>query len=205
MVACGLAVGFVVAACSGGSKTATTASVPPVSPTVSSATSSGAPESRGTTSAANFAQYTACLQAHGVAVPSFSPRARPSGSGLPRPTGSFSQPPRATGSRGPGGFGGPDVSGNPSASAALAACASLRPSGGFGGGRGGGNTISAATFAAFKSCMSDQGVPITSTDAQAAIRALDRTDPKTAAALKICQPILGQVARSPVASTSPSS
>ena len=40
--------------------------------------------------------------------------------------------------------------------------------------------------------MSDNGVTITSTDPQTAIRGLDRTDAKTAAALKICQPILGQ-------------
>jgi hypothetical protein len=64
-------------------------------------------------------------------------------------------------------------------------------------------TISATTFAAFKSCMSDNGVTITSTDPQAAVRGLDRTDAKTAAALKICQPILGQGAGAPTPSASP--
>jgi hypothetical protein len=53
--------------------------------------------------------------------------------------------------------------------------------------------------------MSDNGVTITSTDPQAAVRGLDRTDAKTAAALKICQPILGQGAASgaPTPSASP--
>ena len=46
--------------------------------------------------------------------------------------------------------------------------------------------------------MSDNGVAIIATDVQQALRSLDRTDPKTAAALKICQPILGQ-AGSPAA------
>jgi hypothetical protein len=89
---------------------------------------------------------------------------------------------------------------------ALAACASLQPAGGFGGfGPGGGRNISAATFAAFKSCMSDQGVTISTTDPQQATRGLDRNDPKTAAALKVCQPILGQLPKSPLPSSSATS
>ncbi len=39
--------------------------------------------------------------------------------------------------------------------------------------------------------MSDNGVTITVTDPTQAIRSLNRSDAKTAAALKICQPILG--------------
>jgi len=50
--------------------------------------------------------------------------------------------------------------------------------------------------------MSDNGVTITSTDPQTAMRGLDRTDAKTAAALKICQPILGQGAGSSAAAAS---
>ena len=73
----------------------------------------------------------------------------------------------------------------------MQACASLRPQGGFGG-FGGRRQISATTFAAFKSCMTDNGVTITATDPQQGIRGLNRSDPKTAAALKVCQPILGQ-------------
>jgi hypothetical protein len=188
----GVAIGFlalalVVAACAGSkSKTAATASssAPAVSPTVSAAPSSGA--ARGGAGTAAFAAYTACLAQHGVTVPSFSRGARPSGS-FSRPPGGFSRAPGA--SRGPGGggfglFGSP----NPSTSAARAACASLLPAGAVGGGR----TISATTFAAFKSCMSDNGVTITTTNPQQAMQGLNRSDPKTAAALKICQPILGQ-------------
>lgn len=189
-------VAAVVAACSGGTKAASTSSTTPaVSPAVSaspsapaSAAGSGAPGGR---NGADFAAYTACLAQHGVTVPSFSPGARPSGT-FSRPPGGFSRPPGA--SRGPGGGGGFGGFGspNPSTSAARAACASLLPAGAVAGNR----TISATTFAAFKSCMSDNGVTITSTDPQAAVRGLDRADVKTAAALKICQPILGQRAGS---------
>lgn len=191
-------VAMLVAACGGGSSKAsstgsTGSTTPAVSPAVSappspaaSATGSGGPDGR---NGADLEAYRACLQQHGVTLPSFSRSARPSGSfsrppgGFSRPPGDFSGPP---GGAGFGGFGSP----NPSTSAAQAACASLAPAGGFAGGR----TISATTFAAFKSCMSDHGVTITSTDPQAAIRGLDRADAKTAAALKLCQPILGQAA-----------
>jgi len=184
----GVVFALLVSACGGGtSKAASTASsTPAVSPSVSTAPSSGGanPNARGT---ANFAAYTACLAQHGVTVPSFSPGARPSGS-FSRPPGGFSRPPGA--SRGPGGgggFGGFGGSADPSTAAARAACASLLPTGAFGGGR----TISATTFAAFKSCMSDNGVTITVTVPTQAVRSLNRSDAKTAAALKICQPILG--------------
>ena len=40
--------------------------------------------------------------------------------------------------------------------------------------------------------MSDNGVPVSGTDAQAVLRGLNRSDAKTAAALKVCQPVLGQ-------------
>ena len=197
-------VAVLVAACGGGSSKAssTASTTPAVSPAVS-ATPSAAASAAGSAgpggrNGAAFAAYTACLAQHGVTVPSFSAGARPSGS-FSRPPGGFSRPPGA--SRGPGGggfggFGSPD----PSTSAARAACASLLPAGAVAGNR----TISATTFAAFKSCMSDNGVTITSTDPQTAVRGLDRTDAKTAAALKICQPILGQGAGgTPTPSASP--
>jgi hypothetical protein len=205
-------VAVLVAACGGSTKAASTASTTPaVSPAVS-ASSSAAPNSAagsggpGGRNGAAFTAYTACLAQHGVTVPSFSAGARPSGA---RPSGSFSRPAggfsRSPGaSRGPGGgggcfggFGSPD----PSTSAARAACASLLPAGAVAGNR----TISATTFAAFKSCMSDNGVTITSTNPQTAMQGLDRSDAKTAAALKICQPILGQGAGSgaPTPSASP--
>jgi hypothetical protein len=206
-VAGALTVGLTLAACGGGAaKTAASSSVassivPSSAPVVSSAGGpAGGGPSADPSAAAAFAKYADCLTAHGVTV-----QQRPSGG--PRPSGSFSRPsgsfsPGADGG-GFGGFGGPDASANPTVSAARAACASLQPAGGFGGfGPGGGRNISAATFAAFKSCMSDQGVTISTTDPQQATRGLDRTDPKTAAALKVCQPILGQLPKSPLPTSS---
>jgi hypothetical protein len=199
-------VAVLLAACGGSTKAGSAPSTTPaVSPAVSaspsaapnSAVGSGGPGGR---NSAAFAAYTACLAQHGVTVPSFSRSARPSGS-FSRPAGGFSRPPGA--SRGPGGVGfgfGGFGSPNPSTSAAQAACASLLPAGAVAGNR----TISATTFAAFKSCMSDNGVTITSTDPQTAVRGLDRTDAKTAAGLKICQPILGQGAGSGAATPSAS-
>ena len=195
-------VAMFLAACSGSSKTASSASTTPaVSPAVSPSPTAAASAPAGSGAAggrngAAFQAYTACLTQHGVTVPSFSARPRPSGS-FSRPAGGFSRAPGASGGPG-GGFGGFGGSANPSTAAARAACASLLPSGAVGGNR----TISATTFAAFKSCMSDNGVTITSTDPQTAIRGLDRTDAKTAAALKICQPILGQGAGSSAAAGS---
>ena len=176
-----------LAGCSGGGKsTPAAASTSAAGSTVSAAPASGAPGAGG----AGFAQYQDCLRAHGAPVATFSPGARRPGSGAPT-DGTFSRPPGGfNGSRGPGGFGlGPDASANPSFAAAIQACASVRPSGGFGGAD---RTISAATLAAFASCMSDNGVPITGTDAQTVLRGLNRNDAKTAAALKVCQPVLGQ-------------
>jgi hypothetical protein len=202
-------VAVLVAACSGSTKAASTSSTTPaVSPAVSaspsapaSAAGSGAPGGR---NGAAFTAYTACLAQHGVTVPSFSAGARPSGT-FSRPPGGFSRSPGA--SRGPGGGGGGGGFGglgspDPSTSAARAACASLLPAGAFGPGT---RTISATTFAAFKSCMSDNGVTITSTNPQTAVQGLNRSDAKTAAALKVCQPILGQGAGSgaPTPSASP--
>lgn len=202
-IAAGIAcVATLVAACGGSTKASSAASTTPaVSPAVSatptaaaSAVGSGGPGGR---NGAAFAAYTACLAQHGVTLPSFSPGARPSGS-FSRPPGGFSRPPGA--SRGPGGGGFGFGSPNPSTSAARAACASLLPAGAVGGGR----TISATTFAAFKSCMSDNGVTITSTNPQTAMQGLNRSDAKTAAALKICQPILGQgAAGTPTPSPAP--
>jgi hypothetical protein len=199
-------VAVLVAACGGSTKASSASSTTPAASPAVSASPSAAPNSAAGSAApggrngAAFAAYTACLAQHGVTVPSFSAGARPSGT-FSRPPGGFSRAPGA--SRGPGGGGGFGGFGspNPSTSAARAACASLLPAGAFGPGT---RTISATTFAAFKSCMSDNGVTITSTDPQTAVRGLDRTDAKTAAALKICQPILGQGAGSGAATPSAS-
>jgi len=76
---------------------------------------------------------------------------------------------------------------------------------GNGQGDGGQSGISATTFASFKSCMSDNGVTITESDPQAALRTLDRSDAKTSTALQVCQAILGPAGAdvTPAASPSP--
>lgn len=181
VAAFGVAVVVLVAGCSGGPKnTGAKGTASSMSSAAAASTSAAAP--------ANFEQYLACLRQHGVNVPSASARPSSSGSRRPRPSGSFSRPPG--GFR--GGFGGGflgSATADPSVQAAMQACASLRPSGGFG--PGGQRTISATTFAAFKSCMGDNGVTISQSDPQTALRLLNRDDAKTAAALKTCQVILG--------------
>lgn len=180
---------LLVAGCSGGG--AKNAAAEGVSSSEAIATSSAASSNN----RADTQAYTSCLSQHGVTLPTFSGRAFPSGSGSRRPRGSFVRP-TGSFSRPPGGFGGGflgSASADPSTRAALQACASLRPQVGLGR-NGGPNAISAATFAAFTSCMSDNGVTITSTDPSTALRDLTRADTKTAAALKICQPVLGTAA-----------
>lgn len=181
-----VAVAVLLSGCSGGAKGAAAAS---------SASATSSPTSSNSTSGrrAAFAKYVTCLQQHGVNVP--IPTAQPDngGSPRPRPSGSFS--------RQPGGFGEflGSATADPKFQAARQACASLAPTGFPRAQR----TISATTFAAFKSCMSDNGVTITQPDPQTALRSLNRADTKTAAALKICQPILGfgrQPSQSPAAS-----
>jgi len=186
--AAGLATLLVVAGCSAGSAGKNASS------TGSSAASSSASASS-SNRAADFRAYTQCLSQHGVAVPTFT--ARPDFSGRPRPSGSFVRPSGAPRSGGPdGGRFGFLGSADPTARAAMQACQSLAPQGGSGFRRDG-TSVSATTFAAFKSCMSDNGVTITATDPQQGLRALNRSDAKTAEALKVCQPILGRPSASP--------
>jgi hypothetical protein len=77
----------------------------------------------------------------------------------------------------------------------MQACASLRPNG------GGNNNKGAAALTAFRNCMSQQGEvipttkPTTSPSAKPTgddryLNGLDSTDPKVAAALKVCTPLL---------------
>jgi hypothetical protein len=183
----GLTVLLVVAGCGASSASKNTSN------TSSSAASSSSATASSSNRAADFRAYTQCLSQHGVAVPTLT--ARPDLSGRPRP--SFARPSGAPRSGGPGGRFGFLGSADPSTRAALQACQSLAPQGGFGFRRGGDGTISATTFAAFKSCMSDNGVTITATDPQQGLRSLNRSDAKTAAALKVCQPILGRPSASP--------
>ena len=149
-----------------------------------------------TAGATGSSAYFACLSQHGVTVPTaFASRGfnRPSGGATARPTGV-----RRSGG-GFGGFGG--ASESPQMQAAIQACASLRPSGaaGFGGGGRGGTQL-----VAFRNCMTQQGVVIPTTRPTAArtatptatasgaryLNGLDPADPKVAAALRVCDPLL---------------
>lgn len=161
--------GSLLAACGGGSSSGST----PVAAAASASSTAGA---------GGNAAYRTCLSQHGVTLPSRSP-----GQGRP------------TGGAGGGGFGGFSVS--PQMQAAMQACASLRPTGGaFPGGRGG------TALTAFRNCMNQQGVAIPTTRPTARPTArptvsptdgsrfylggLDPNDPKVAAALRVCSPLL---------------
>ncbi|SEK70248.1 hypothetical protein [Streptacidiphilus jiangxiensis] len=134
--------------------------------------------------------YRTCLSQHGVNLPTGRPSGRPSGGYGGGNGGGYG---------GGGGFGFGGASANPTMQAAMQACASLRPKGGFGGGRGGFNSTA---MAAFTSCLKDHGVTLPTTGG---LRALNTTDPKTAAAYNTCKPLLptrspGAAAPSPSAS-----
>jgi hypothetical protein len=170
------AVAGVLAACGGSNGTAPAAAS---TPTTAASTSGNA-------------VYLDCLRQHGANIPTaFPSRNRPTDrpSGV-RPSGGFGG--------GGGGFFGQSQS--PQMQAAVQACASVRPTngfGGFGGGRGG------TQLAAFRNCMTQQGVTIPTTRPTAFPTAtssagrvarylggLNPDDPKVAAALKICSPLL---------------
>jgi hypothetical protein len=147
--------------------------------TASSSSSAGATQSAG------LSAFQTCLKAHGVKIrprasfspgASFSPRAFPSGSGFPTafPSGGFLG----------GGFGGGAAGAN---SAAFKACQKYAPKG-F---RLGGGTINASAIAAFKSCMSQNGVTVTSTSF-ASLAKLARSSKKAAAAFNTCRVLLAQ-------------
>ena len=151
-------------------------------------------------SAAGGAQFTAyrnCLSQHGVTMPT----GRPGGGNFSRnpsdrPSGGFSRNPSfrpsdrpSGGYGGGGGFGFGGASANPSAQAALKACASLAPKGGFGGrgGAGAGGAGGGTALAAFSSCMKDHGITV---PANGGLRSLNTADAKTAAAYTICKALL---------------
>jgi hypothetical protein len=141
-------------------------------------TASSSPSaSSSATQSAGLSAFQTCLKQHGVKITprasfspgaSFSPRAFPSGTAFPTafPTGGFR--------------GGAN-------SAAFKACQKYAPAG-F---RLGGGTISASAIAAFKSCMSQNGVKVTSTNFTSLAR-LARSSKKAAAAFSICRVLLQQ-------------
>jgi hypothetical protein len=162
----------------GGGGAASSSSSTSTSASASTSTSAGATQSAG------LSAFQTCLKAHGVKIrprasfspgASFSPRAFPSGSGFPTafPSGGFG-----------GGFGGGATGAN---SAALKACQKYAPKG-F---RIGGGTISASAIAAFKSCMSQNGVTVTTTNF-ASLAKLARSSKKAAAAFNTCRVLLAQ-------------
>ncbi|MBC3843242.1 hypothetical protein GXW82_32660 [Streptacidiphilus sp. 4-A2] len=151
----------------------------------SSATATASPSatastaSAGGSGSAQFTAYRQCLSQHGVTLPS----GRPSGQRSHNP----SAHPSHSGGYGGGGYGGGfgfggGASESPAMQAAQKACAADAPKGGFG--RGGGAAGSSA-LVAFESCMKSNGVTVTG-----GMRSLATTDPKTAAALKVCKVLL---------------
>jgi hypothetical protein len=171
----------------------------------SSSTGASSPTSAAATGAAAYSAYTQCLSEHGVTLPSrgaFGGGARRSHS----PGAGFTP-----GARRSGGYPG-FASADPSMSAAMQACNSLRPTGaaGFGGGGegfGGGST----RLAAFRSCMTQQGEAVPTTRPTAPVspgatgdarylNGLSPTDPKVVAALNVCKALIPTASGAPTAS-----
>jgi len=138
-------------------------------------TTTSASASSSATASAGLSAFQTCLKEHGVKIrpgASFSPRPFPSGSGFP------STFPTAFPS---GGFASSGAN-----SAAFKACEKYAPAGFRTGG-----VISASAIAAFKSCMSQNGVKVTSTSF-ASLAKLTRSSKKAAAAFNICRVLLAQ-------------
>jgi hypothetical protein len=84
----------------------------------------------------------------------------------------------------------------------MQACNSLRPTGAAGfGGAGGGFGAGSSRLTAFRSCMTQQGETLPTTRPTAAptvtatgdaryLGGLNPSDPKVAAALKVCEPLI---------------
>ena len=185
--AAGIAAAGLIAGCSSSSGTATVAAT-----NVAAGSTSG------------YSAYTSCLTQHGVTLPS---RGAFGAGRRSHAAGSFT--PGAGHTGGAGGYGA-FASANPTTSAAMQACASLRPTGaaGAGGGFGGGSS----RLTAFRSCMTQQGeaVPTTRPTAVPTAKAtgdarylngLNPTDPKVAAALKVCEPLIPTASAKPTASS----
>jgi len=153
--------------------------------TASSSPSASSPgASSSATQSAGLSAFQTCLKQHGVKITprasfspgaSFSPRAFPSGTAFPTafPSGSFRS-----------GFPGGGTGAN---SAAFKACQKYAPAG-F---RAGGGVISASAIAAFKSCMKQNGVTVTSTTF-ASLAKLTRSSKKAATAYATCRVLLAQ-------------
>jgi hypothetical protein len=129
-----------------------------------------------TSGTASITAYLTCLRQHGANIPTAIPSARHSGA--------FSPGTRRS-----------SVFGGTADSAAVKACASLRPKGGFFGG----NSKGLQATQAYRSCLESHGVaiPTPSPNASGGLRrgggylsGLNASDPKVQAAEKICKPLL---------------
>jgi hypothetical protein len=127
--------------------------------------------SSGATQSAGLSAFQTCLKQHGVKI---TPRASVS----PRPFASRTGFPTTF----------PSFAGGGANSAAFKACEKYAPAGFRTGGH---FTISASAIAAFKSCMSQNGVKVTSTNF-ASLAKLTRSSKKAAAAFNICRVLLAQ-------------
>jgi hypothetical protein len=156
----------------------------------SNATPTSAPASNGGGGTNAMAGYLSCLRSNGVNIPDVNPSgrpfptARPSArpSGAPRPSFSPGEGGRRGGFPGGGFLGSTPPSGvsQETWDKARQACAALEPSFNAQGRRGGDN----GAFAAYRNCLSDHGVTVNGPGQQ-----MNTADPKTAAALKACEPL----------------
>lgn len=151
------------------------------------------------TQSAGLSAFQNCLKQHGVKVTpraSFSPRAFPSGTAFPTatafPTGTAFPTTFPSGVR--SGFPGGGTGTN---SAAFRACQKYAPAG-FRAGGG----VSASAIAAFKSCVSQHGITVTSTSF-ASLARLTRSNKKAAAAFNICRVLLQQGFARPIPTPTP--
>jgi hypothetical protein len=153
----------------------------------SAAATSSASASSTSTASAKLSAFQTCLKQHGVTIKPGQFGARPRASFSPSafPT----RPPRPR----------PSFSGSAGDSAAFKACAKYAPAG-LGGGFG--RTISSSALAAFKSCLSQNGVKVTGTTANAILAELRTATGKTATAVRTCRVLLQPTASSPSASPS---
>src|ERR1700677_4998643 len=164
-----------------------------------SSSNAGATSSASATStaaaSAKLSAFDTCLKQHGVTIKPGQFGARPRGSFTPTafPTGSAR--PSFSGSARPR----PSFSGSAQDSAAFKACAKYAPTG-FGGGFN--RVVSSSALKAFKSCLSQNGVKVTGTTANAILAELRNATGKTAAADRTCRVLLAPTA--PTASPSPS-
>ena len=155
-------------------------------------TASSASPAGSATQSAGLSAFQTCLKQHGVKITpraSFSPRPFASRTGFPTAFPSGFQ----TGFR--SGFPGGRTGAN---SAAFRACQKYAPAG-F---RVGGGGISASVVAAFKNCMKQNGVTVTSTSF-ASLARLTRSSKKAAAAFNICRVLLAQGFAGPTPAPTP--